>query len=195
MIKPDLIRVGDTIGLVTPSSPLMPGRLEAGIKFFEGKGYKVKVGKHNQKENRFLAGSDDERAQDLITFFKDPDIKAIIVTGGGYGTQRLLPLLDYDLICNNPKALIGFSDTTALQLGLLKKSGLVSYTGFTCSDVHSCLINDFVRQTLTACLKGQSYHIQEGIRAHGGIAQGRLIGGNLGLIIALLGTPYQPDFS
>lgn len=71
----------------------MPGRLEAGIHYFEQKDFKVKLGRHNNKCNRFLAGSDKDRADDVMTFFNDPDVKALIATGCGYGSQRILPLL------------------------------------------------------------------------------------------------------
>lgn len=125
----------DTIALITPSSPLFPGRLEASIKYFEDKGYKVKVGKHNKKADRFLAGTDQERAEDIMTFFSDNTVKALIVTGGGAGSIRTLPYLDYSVIKGNPKPIIGFSDTTSLQLGIYHKTGNQSYTGFTCRDV------------------------------------------------------------
>ena len=78
------LQLGDTIGLITPSSPLFPGRLEAGIAYFEQKGYKVKIGQHNAKQKRFLAGEDFERAQDVMDMFQDPLVKVVIATGGGY---------------------------------------------------------------------------------------------------------------
>lgn len=188
------LKTGDTIGLVTPSSPLMPGRLEAGILYFENKGFKVKVGRHNTKSNRFLAGIDQERAADLMDFFKDPEVKAIIATGGGYGSQRILPHLDYDVIRHNPKILIGASDTTALQLGLFSKVGLLSYTGFTCGDVHDQILSSTIEHTLMAGLYGKHYTINEGESVVAGIAEGFSVGGNLECMIALMGTPYQPSF-
>ena len=100
-LYPEPLKAGDTIGLVTPSSPMMPGRLEAGISYLEEKGFKVKLGNHIHDTNRFLAGRDEDRAKDIMDFFLDEDVNAIMATGGGYGSQRILPLLDYNVIRAN----------------------------------------------------------------------------------------------
>ena len=193
-VYPDPLKKGDTIGLITPSSPLMQGRLEAGVQYFENQGFKVKFGRHNNKCDRFLAGSDEDRAEDVMSFFSDKDVKALIATGGGYGSQRILPFLDYNVIRKNPKIVVGSSDTTALQLGLLKQAHLVSYTGFTCGDVHDQVLDPSIEQTLTSCLTNQSYRIEKGVGIRPGTVEAPLIGGNLECLIALIGTPYQPDF-
>lgn len=187
---PAPLKSGDTIGLVTPSSPLVPDAIEAGVQFLEKNGFKVKLGNHIYDSDRFLAGNDIDRAKDLMDFFKDSTVKAIIATRGGQGSQRLLPLLDYDVIRSHPKILIGFSDTTALQLGLLKKTKLVTYTGFTLT----LQPNTLIEQTLMACLFGKSYRITEGIGVCPGIAKGPIVGGNLTLLTTLMGTPFQPEF-
>lgn len=144
--------------------------------------------------DRFLAGTDSHRAADIMEFVRDPEIKAIMAVAGGYGSQRLLPLLDFDLIKQNPKIITGFSDTTALQLGLLKMAGLVSYTGFTFRDVDKSEIESLVDETLMSCLTGKSVTISEGIAVNPGKVKAPLIGGNLECLIALMGTPYQPDY-
>lgn len=187
------LKPGDTIGFITPSSPMMPGRLEAGIPYLEAKGYKVKLGKHVHDSNRFLAGTDEDRAQDIMDFFTDPEIKVILATGGGYGSQRLLPLLNYDLIRANPKFVVGRSDTTALQLGLLKKAGIISCSGFVLGDIQNEGIH-VIEDSLFKILKNEPFQIKAGKTIREGIAEGLLIGGNLELIIALIGTPYQPDY-
>jgi muramoyltetrapeptide carboxypeptidase len=110
-----------------------------------------------------------------MDFFTDKEIKAIIAIRGGQGSQRLLPLLDYKIIAINPKILVGFSDKTVLQLGLLKKTGLITYTGFTLTVPR----NDLVEKTLIACLSGKSFHVQEGATVHSGFTEGPLVGGNL----------------
>jgi len=193
-IIPPTLKHGDTIGLIAPSSPLQAGRLEAGTRYLTQKGFQVKPGRHLNDSNRFLAGLDEDRAADIMTFILDPDIKAIMAVAGGYGSQRLLPLLDFDLIRKHPKIITGFSDTTALQLGLLTMSGLVSYTGFTFRDVDKPHIDALVDETLMCALKGESVTITEGVAVRAGTAKGVLIGGNLECLIALMGTPYQPDF-
>jgi muramoyltetrapeptide carboxypeptidase len=106
----------------------------------------------------------------------------------------LLPLLNFDIIRKHPKILTGFSDTTALQLGVLKKSGLVTFSGFTFRDTDVPEINPLIDMSLTSCFTGAAMKIDEGIPVKAGVAQGPLIGGNLECVIALMGTPYQPDF-
>ena len=194
-ICPSALTKGDTIGLVTPSSPILQSRLESGISYLKNKGLKVKLGNNLQKSQRFLAGSDEERAEDIMSFFMDEEVKGIMATGGGYGSQRILPLLNYDLIRANPKWVTGFSDTTALQSGLLKKAGLISCSGFVFGDLDNGTPNPSIEQSLMACLANKSFQITEGIMIQSGIAQGPLVGGNLESLISLMGTPYQPDFS
>ncbi|KTD43199.1 S66 peptidase family protein [Legionella parisiensis] len=189
-IRPRALQKGDVLGIISPSSPLRSKSIDLSVHFLEEKGFKLKFGSHYQDEARFLAGSDADRAKDIMSFFADPKIKAIICSRGGQGSQRLLPLLDYEIIAQNPKALIGFSDTTALQLGLLKKTGLISYTGFTLTKS----LTPLIKETLLACLMNEPYCIVAGECVNPGIVQGSLIGGNLSLITSLIGTPYQPDF-
>lgn len=189
------ITKGDTIGLITPSSPLFPGRLEQSIKYFEQQGYKVKTGKHNYKSDRFLAGTDEERAEDVMTFFADPEVSALIVTGGGAGSVRLLPLLDYEVIKKNPKPIVGFSDTTSLQNGIYAKTGLVAYTGFSCRDaVESDSLDKIISNSLDNCLSKNSFTISSGETVNSGMVNGILVGGNLMCLNLLTGTSYQPDY-
>lgn len=191
---PKSLQKGDTIGLIAPSSPPQQGRLEAGTQYLMNLGFNVKVGNHLYEADRFLAGSDENRAADFMEFMTDPEIRAIIAIAGGYGSQRILPLLDFDLIKKNPKIITGFSDTTALQLGLLKMAGLVSYTGFTFRDVDKPEVDPLLQKTFIYSLTGKSITITEGVAVNEGIVQAPLIGGNLECLIALMSTPYQPDF-
>lgn len=191
---PPALQINDTLGLVAPSSPLTVGRLEPGCRYLVKQGFNVKKGSYLKSVNRFLAGEDKCRAKDIMDFFYDPTVKAIIATAGGYGSQRLLPHLDYSFIQKNPKALVGFSDTTALQLGLFKQTGLVSYSGFTLRDTQHEVVEPLIERTLISCLKNEAYEVKEGVSLRGGKVEGPLIGGTLSLIVALMGTPYQPDF-
>lgn len=190
ILYPNPLQKGDIIGLLSPSSPIREKEMAEGINLLELTGFKIKYARHIFSSERFLAGKDLDRANDLMDFFKDPEVKAIIATRGGQGSQRLLPFLDYELIKQNPKQLFGFSDTTALQLALFKKSGLVSYTGFTLSIDLSVQ----VKKTLLSSLLGQEYKISKGIKIHGGLSKGPLLGGNLTLLTNLMGTPYLPSF-
>lgn len=194
MSRQILLQKGDTIGLICPSSPMRAGRLELGLDYLEGKGFKVKQGKHIQDNKRFMAGEDEARAADIMHFFRDDAVKLIMATGGGYGSQRILPLLDYDCIRKNPKGLIGFSDTTALQLGLLTRANMPSFTGFGFRDLEEKGPDPLIERTMFACFNNEPYKVQEGNTAIPGKAEGILIGGTLSLITALMGTPFQPDF-
>lgn len=195
VITPKPLQKGDTIGLVAPSSPLQPGRLEVGVSYLEKHGFNVKIGKHLEDSDRFLAGNDKDRADDIMTFFKDTEVNAIMATAGGSGSLRLLNLLDYDVIRHHPKILTGFSDTTGLQLAILKKSALISYTGFTFRDADKAQIDSLVDSSLLSSLLGKSYKISEGETVVPGKVEAPLVGGTLSLITRLIGTPYQPDFN
>ncbi len=202
IIKPAALKKGDCIGIVTPASP--PSSIEKiykGAEYLERLGYRPVLGKNVQKVYGYLAGTDQERADDINAMFADKDIKAIIAVRGGYGTPRILPLLNYSMIRKNPKILVGYSDLTALQLAIFRKTGLVSFSGpmagvemfkgidpFTEDHFWSCLTSKkklgIVRnpdgRELTALVAGKS--------------SGRLLGGNLSLIVALAGSPYLPAF-
>src|SRR3990167_9133636 len=189
------LQPGNYVGIVTPSSPMFSGRLEQGIKFIEQLGFKAKVGKHVHDSDRFLAGADKERADDLMQFFLDDEVKIIMASGGGYGSQRLLPYLDFDVIAENPKPVIGFSDTTALQVGLYAKTGLISFSGFIFNCLDDGNLNEMVHDTLLSCLHRKSYQINEGSLVNSGKVKAKLIAGNLDCIIHLIGTDYEPDFT
>lgn len=190
ILIPPPLKIGDTIGIIAPSSPFSVDAIKNNVQYFEQKGFRIQYGAHIYDAERFLAGKDEHRASDLMEFVKDPNIKAIMVARGGQGSQRVLPLLDYKLIQQHPKMLIGFSDTTALQLGLLKRAGLVTFSGFTLT----LQMGSYVEESLNSCLYGNPYSISGGNSIKAGIVSGSLMGGNLSLLSSLLGTPYQPNF-
>ena len=171
---------------------MQEGRLELGIRYLEKNGFKTKVGKHVHDAYRFLAGKDEDRAEDLMDFFKDPGVKVIMATGGGYGSQRILSYLDMEIIHTNPKWLTGFSDTTALQLGILSQAHLAFCTGFTFRDLEKPALDPLIEKTLMACLLGDVFDIHEGQSVLPGVAQGRLVGGNLDCLCALISLELFP---
>ncbi len=183
------------IGIIAPSSPVPKDLVEKTITYFETHGFTVKSGKNIKKFELFAAGTDEERAADIMDFFKDPDISVIVTTNGGTSSIRTLPLLDYDIICKNPKPIIGYSDATALQLGIYAKTGGISFTGFNCIDIKNDSINQQILSTLIHCLNSENYSIHGGLTVNHGSITASLIGGNLMCLLNLMGTPYQPDFS
>lgn len=130
IVKPKKLSPGDLIGIISPASnPENLELLDKNISYFEKLGYRIKLGKNIYSEDGFYAGNITERLDDIHTMFKDKDVKAIFCTRGGYGSTKLLDKLNYSLIKKNPKILVGFSDLTAVQLAILKKTGLITFSG------------------------------------------------------------------
>ncbi len=195
MVVPPRLQPGDTVGVVAPSGPFEPERLRPALDYLTGRGYRVREGRSLYERERYLAGSDSERASDLNGMFVDPQVRAIFVARGGYGSARVLDLLNYEGIRRNPKPLVGFSDTTALQLGIYVHTGLVTYSGVTlCADVTEEGMHAVTEETLWGALVEGRFPPVVGLQALGrGVAEGRLIGGCLSMVASLVGTPYLPD--
>jgi len=202
--KPARLNPGEIIGVIAPASaPADPKNIERGLSRLQELGFKPKPAPNLLKRWGFLAGSDRDRAGDLMKMFADRTVKAILCLRGGYGTARLLPLLDYDLIRSHPKILIGYSDITSLHCALLTKANLVSFHGqMLNSDLIKKRMPGFTLESLISTItkptppgaicQGYSEPTVQVLRP--GIASGRLIGGNISILCATLGTPYQPSF-
>lgn len=205
LIKPFRLQKGDTVGLITPASrpfEIEQAKIEAKEKM-QALGFKVKFGKNVNKIWGYLAGSDEERVEDIHTFFKDDEVKAIIAIRGGYGTGRLLRHIDYNLIKNNPKILLGYSDITALLIAIHQQTGLVTFHGPVATSTFTEYTQKYFFKVLTETspvgeIEDAPYdeNLQISNRVwtvKGGKAKGKLIGGNLTLICMSLGTPYEID--
>ena len=159
----------------------------------EDLGFKVRYSDNLRVTRGFLSGTDDQRLEDLHAMFENVDIDAVICARGGYGTARLLPKLNLELIKGNPKPFIGYSDITALHQHIYAKTGLITFHG----PVGASTFNDFTRDYLEdLVMKGKKVKIKavEAEEISAGQAEGRLIGGNLTLLASLIGTPYQQSF-
>jgi muramoyltetrapeptide carboxypeptidase len=223
LIFPPRLAIGDTIGIVAPASPPdKPEVIDEAIGRFTAQGFKVKPGKNLRKRDGYLAGSDEERAADINAFFADPEVRGIFALRGGYGSCRILPLLDYAVIRANPKPLVGYSDITAMHLAILVKAGLVTFHGsnassaFTEGNIAACkrMLMEGSRRPLsdgseTPALgdrglpsEGESETLFSRNDPHGakvktvvaGRVKGQLLGGNMTCLLRLIGTPYVPDF-
>ncbi|MFO7445254.1 MAG: LD-carboxypeptidase [Ignavibacteriaceae bacterium] len=201
VVKPKRLQKGDTIGIISPaSSPDDLSRTESGVKYFEKLGYRVEVGKHVGKFHGYLAGTDEERIEDIHNMFKNKDVKAIIAVRGGYGTLRLLDKIDFKIIKNNPKIFVGYSDITALQMAMFAKTGLVTFAGPMVAvdfyDEVSPYTEESFWELLTNNKKPGKIAFPEGekiFEISKGKVRGRVIGGNLALVASLAGTDYLPD--
>jgi muramoyltetrapeptide carboxypeptidase len=209
IIFPPRLAPGDTIGLAAPASPPdKPEIIDEVISRFTALGFKIKPGKFLRERDGYLAGSDEERAADINALFADPEVKGIFALRGGYGSCRILPLLDYTAIRANPKPFVGYSDITAMHLAILVKSGLVTFHGSNASSAFQPENIAACRQMLMASeVAAAGPCAGAGILfsrndSHGakvktvvpGRAQGQLLGGNMTCLLRLLATPYAPDF-
>lgn len=199
-LKPSRLRAGDLIGLVSPASPIAdPSRIDRGVRYLESLGYRVEVAPSVLKNHGYLAGTDEERAGDLHAFFARKDVRAIMCIRGGYGTPRLLRLINYRLIASNPKIFVGYSDLTSLQLAIWKRTGLVQFhgpmVGVDMADGMDAFTEGLFWQTVTATSRVGTIALPDPqpTALRGGQARGRLLGGNLALLVSSMGTRYFPD--
>ena len=199
LIKPKCISHTSTLGLIAPASPVYDkSDFEDMLITLKNKGYTLKLGSHVRDRRGFLAGTDVDRANDLIQMFKDPTVDAILCVRGGWGCNRILDHIDFDVIKNNPKALIGFSDITSLHMSIQAKTGLTTFHG----PVGTSDWNDFTQHSFDETLvegKSQEYKIpgediSDAFTITSGKATGRILGGNLTVLTAMIGSDYLPDF-
>jgi muramoyltetrapeptide carboxypeptidase len=204
LLKPSRLRRGDVIGIAAPASaPPDPKAIDRSVQALEQLGFKTRLAPNVRNRWGFLAGSDRDRAADLMRLFGDPKVQAIVCMRGGYGSARLLPLLDYRLIRKHPKIFVGYSDITSLHSAFFVKAGLVSFHGpMLNSDFIHKPMPDYTLQTFLRMLTKPEApgSICRGYRKktvkvlHRGSATGELVGGNISILCASLGTPWQPPF-
>ncbi len=201
LVKPKRLKKGDLIGIISPASaPDELFKIEKGVKYLEGLGYKVKVGKNVQQNHGYLAGTDEQRIEDLHDMFKNKEVKAIVCSRGGYGTPRLLDKIDYKLIAKNPKIFVGYSDITALQMAFLQRTGLITFSGpMLAVDLYNSIspYTEEIFWRLITSNKKLGKVEQPGDEKVSalvkGTAKGRLVGGNLATFLSIAGTTYFPD--
>jgi muramoyltetrapeptide carboxypeptidase len=195
-----MLKLGDTIGIIAPSSPTSEENIKKAYDKLVEMGFKVKMGKSPYGRYGHLSGSDAIRAEDINHMFMDKEVDGIICMRGGYGTPRILELIDYDAIKNNPKVFVGYSDITALHITFTQIAGLVTYHGPMVSSDMIDNFSEFSKDSLfRAIMNSEAMGIisnppgEEIITINGGIAKGTIIGGNLSLITGTMGTPYEID--
>ena len=196
------LKKGDLIGFIGPSGAVRSeGAIERAAAETERMGFRVKLGESCGKAYGYLSGTDELRAADLNGMFLDDEVSAVFCLKGGYGTMRMLDLIDYDAIARHPKIFVGYSDITALHIALLEKSGLATFHGpmpvscwadgpmddFTCASLLDSLMNP---EPLGEIMNPPGYPRRT---VSSGCAEGLLVGGNLSLIVGLLGTPWELD--
>ncbi len=200
-LRPAALRPGNRLALIAPSRPSEPSRLSVATAWLQNRGYQVQPGSRIHDRYHYLAGRDADRARDVMDAFLDDDVDGILCVRGGFGTGRLVDLLDYDAIAAHPKPLIGFSDSTGLQLAIHRQTGLVAFTG-------ALADTDLGRRCVDPLLADSLWRLLERTEPFGalpgeeaqltaiqpGQAEGPLLAANLALLCSLLGTPYAPCF-
>ena len=208
-VRPKRLSPGDTIALVSPASATFNSvDFQIARESLEALGFKVRAGEHMMERFGYLAGADKARADDINTAFADRSVAAVHAIRGGWGSARLLPYLDFDAIRRNPKVLIGYSDITALLLSIQAKTGLITFHGPIGLGRWDAWSLDYYRRVL---MNGEAvtYSNKQGLSGDRnslvqvefrtltvtpGKARGRLLGGYLTVLTAILGSPYLPDW-
>ncbi len=205
-VKPRRLKPGDLVGLVSPGGVVSDEGVQKRVANLEALGFKVRLGDHIRAAYGGYAGTTAQRVADLHRMFEDPEVRAVWAARGGSGCLQLLPHLDYGLIRRHPKILIGYSDITALHLALRRHAGLVTFHGPTAGSTFTDYSVAQLRAVLmepapTLAIALSEEHLrraetQPQFRPRTftpGRAEGQLLGGNLSMVCAMLGTPYLPD--
>ena len=208
-VKPKRLRPGMSVGLVTPASNVPEDQeLHAAMDLVRSLGFSAEPAANLFSRTQYLAGTDQQRADDLNAMFADTDIDAIFCVRGGYGSGRLLRYLDYDMIAANPKVIMGYSDITSILNAIYLRTGLVTFHGpiaggnfsnYTYEQYKKVLIEP---TQIARIGEPPEFETRPGVvdwknrltTIVSGVAEGHLVGGNLSLMVTLLGTPFEPQF-
>jgi muramoyltetrapeptide carboxypeptidase len=195
-IKPNALKSGDTVAVVASAAAIERAHLERGVNVLASMDFRVKVSERVLARSGILAGDDRERASELQEYFADPEVKAIFSARGGYGCGRLLPILDFNAMARAPKIFVGFSDATFLLNALLDFAGMVSFHGPMVAMDFAKGLSPRSLEHLQGLLSGKidSFELEARETLHPGSAQGEVIGGCLSVVVAMIGTSYQPCF-
>ena len=206
LIKPAMLKQGDVVALIAPSGVLDDATLERAVKNLESYGFKVKLSDNIRAVHGGYAGSVTQRLADLHNMFLDKDVKAIWAARGGSGCTALLPGIRYDLIRRNPKILVGYSDITALHLAIYRHAGLITFHGpvapssptdYAVTQMQAVLMSPRPQTEINMSVENERKAVAQpefALRTlRHGIAEGRLTGGNLSVLAALIGTPYAAE--
>lgn len=196
--KPAALRPGDLVQIVAPASNLKADYLARGVTELERLGFRVKYDPAILEKDRYTAGTDERRAGELLDAFTNTEVKAVWAARGGYGVMRLLARLDEDLLRKHPKIFIGYSDMTALHLFLYQRFGWVTFHGPMAAKDLAGGAAHYDKTTLLRALTkaepmGEIIGVGTAMLHHGAAVSGRLVGGCMSLLSAMMGTPDELD--
>lgn len=199
ILKPPRLQPGDTLGLIAPAGIVEPKEVEDAAQSLAKLGLKVKSGKHLLDRYGYLAGKDIDRAKDVNSMFADKSVQGILAMRGGWGCNRMLPLLNYPLIRSQPKILMGYSDITSLLLAIYARSRVVTFHGAVATSTWNDFTVNYIQQVL---FQGEAVTMQnlnsDEVKIEvisPGKAKGKLVGGNLSVIAAMIGSTYLPTWN
>lgn len=198
-IRPPILQQGDTIGIVTLGSPLGADVINARIQFLRNMGFQVILGDYVYASNGYLAGTDEERASDLMRMFENNQVKMILPTRGGVGVAGILPFLNFQTIQNNPKIVTGYSDITVLSNALHQFANLLSFQSLLLFDFRpetpAYNFNQFFSATSVFSMM-RTIENPPGMplvsRIQGNVT-GPLVSGNIASFVGTIGTPFETD--
>lgn len=199
--KAPALRPGDVIEVVAPSGAVHQKALDRGIAILESLGYEVRVGKSALKRYGYLAGEDVDRAADFTQAWTDPEVKGVVAARGGYGATRMLPYLDFSIIRDHKKIFVGYSDITALHLALWKELRLITFHGPVVESGEDSGLSlaynlEGFKRALDGSVEVGELPLPPGaelVALGRGTAAGELVGGNLSLVAATIGTRWEID--
>lgn len=198
---PKKLQKGDTIGIIAPSSPITEESLEVinnSILLMEASGFKIEFGKYVFKNTLGYSATAKEKAEDINNMFANQKIKAIMCASGGANSNSTFEYLDYNSIKNNPKILCGFSDSTSITNIITQETGLVTFSGATFKALTSWTTDYGYRQVIKRFVDGSldlAEEDEEFLTIKEGVAEGKLVGGNLSLTANLVAGKYSIDFT
>jgi len=196
-LLPPALREGDAVALISPAGPLSSDEeFVRAEEIVRSLGLVPRIGRYARSKRGYLAGTDEERAADFNDAARDPEVRGIFALRGGYGTMRILGAIDYDALAANPKVVLGYSDLTALLNAITQRTGLVTFHGPVAA--LSKFTENETAWLRRAVMRSEPLGELEAAGANTmlpGSARGPLRGGNLSLVAALAGTPYEIDMS
>jgi muramoyltetrapeptide carboxypeptidase len=206
VIRPDRLAAGDTVALINPAGATFHTvDLDIARDSLTALGLKVKLGDHVLGRRGYFSGTDQERARDFNAQFAEPSVKGVFSVRGGWGSGRILPLIDFEQIIKNPKVLMGYSDITVLLNAVHARTGLITFHGpvgtsswnpFTVGYLKQILFEGQAATMANPRESGENLaQVEDRVQTiTPGIARGRLLGGNLTVLSAILGSGYLPDW-
>lgn len=204
-IIPQALHKGSTIGLVAPAFAITEEQLRISILHLKNIGFEVEYSENILSNYGYFAGSDQQRANELMQNFANKKIDAIMCARGGYGCSRIADMIDYELIIQNPKPFIGYSDITFLQNAIFQKTGLVTFYGLTGVCDYNAFSTQALMSMLTEPLSNYTFPYKrekdtedlaefDKYTISKGEAKGVLLGGNLSVLVSMIATSFEPDF-